>query len=210
MKPTNRILLVSLALSAFACTAQQPDAPEAVPPDVGPDVVGEEITYDLDGTSLTGYLAYDRNLEGPRPGVIVVHQWWGHTDYVRMRADMLAEMGYTAFALDMYGDGKFSRHPDDARKFMMEIVENMDVGVARFEEAKRILEEHPTTDPEKTVAIGYCFGGGLVLHMARGGSDLDGFVSFHGGLHSGATAKPGDVKGKVLVLHGADDPFVAP
>ena len=210
MKQISRLLLASISVFAFSCTAEQPKAPTPVPAEPVPAVQGEEIAYELEGVSLAGYLAYDANQEGPRPGVIVVHQWWGHSEYVRMRADMLAEMGYTAFALDMYGDGKYADHPEDAQKFVMEIVNNMDLAVARFEEAKRILEEHPTTDPTKTAAIGYCFGGGVVLHLARVGSDLDGVASFHGGLETGATADSGVVKADILVLNGEDDPWVTP
>jgi dienelactone hydrolase len=203
-----KILLIGLGTCALGCEAPQPEMTPEVPETQGPDIRGEEVAYEMDGVDFTGYIAYDANQEGPRPGVIVVHEWWGHTDYVRMRADMLAELGYTAFALDMFGDGKLAEHPQDAQKFATEIVTNMDVGVARFEQAKRILEQHPTTDSTRTAAIGYCFGGGLVLHMARVGSDLDGVVSFHGGLDSGVRAGPGDVKAAVLVLNGGADLWV--
>ncbi len=207
MKIIQKTLLVGLSVLTFACTGERPEATSNANTNVEPDIQGEEIVYELDGVDLTGYLAYDANQEGVRPGVIVVHQWWGHSDYVRMRADMLAEMGYTALALDMYGDGKYSEHPEGAQEFMMEIVNNMDLAVARFEEAKRLLEEHPTTDPSKTAAIGYCFGGGVVLHMARVGSDLDGVASFHGGLVTGALAEAGTTTAKILVLNGAADPW---
>jgi dienelactone hydrolase len=208
MKPIHTIVIVALCLVAFACGSEQPDSSTTVPEKMEPNVVGEEVAYRLNDIDFTGYLAYDANQTGPRPGVIVVHQWWGHGDYVRMRARMLAEMGYAAFALDMYGDGKYADHPEDAQKFVTEIVSNMDVGVERFEEAKRLLEAHPATDSTKIAAIGYCFGGGLVLHMARVGSDLDGVASFHGGLESGARAEAGKTKAAVLVLNGGDDPWV--
>ncbi len=171
-------------------------------------VVGEEVSYDVDGVKLTGYLAYDDAIEGERPGVLVVHEWWGHNDYVRKRAEMLAAMGYTALALDMYGDGKSTSHPDDAKKFMMEVFSNMEAGTARFVAARDILESHPTTIDSKTAAIGYCFGGNIVLQMARKGMDLDGVASFHGNLSTQNPAQPGAVKAPMLVMHGADDPFV--
>lgn len=171
-------------------------------------VVGEEIEYDVDGVKLTGYLAYDDAVEGARPGVLIVHEWWGHNDYVRMRADMLAGMGYTALALDMYGDGKSTTHPEDAQKFMMEVFNNMEAGKKRFVAAREILESHATSDAEKTAAIGYCFGGNIVLQMARSGMDLDGVASFHGNLSTQNPAQPGAVKAPMLVMHGADDPFV--
>ena len=173
-----------------------------------PAIVGEDIAYEVDGISMNGYLAYDRNQTGQRPGVLIVHEWWGHNDYVRGRADMLAELGYTAFALDMYGDDKQADHPADAQKFMMEVLNNMSAGESRFRVARKLLEEHATTDASRTAAIGYCFGGGIVLHMARVGTDLKGVASFHGTLATATPAEAGGVSAKLLVAHGADDPFV--
>jgi dienelactone hydrolase len=171
-------------------------------------IVGEEIAYEVDGISMNGYLTYDRNQTGERPGVLIVHEWWGHNDYVRRRADMLAELGYTAFALDMYGDHKQANHPADAQKFMMEVLNNMSAGESRFRAARKLLEEHATTDVSKTAAVGYCFGGGVVLHMARLGADLKGVASFHGSLATATPAEAGSISAKLLVAHGADDPFV--
>lgn len=171
-------------------------------------VVGEEVAYAVDGVEMKGYLAYDSGLEGPRPGVLVVHEWWGHNDYARERARMLAELGYTAFALDMYGGGKQAGHPQDAQAFMLEVISDMDGAVARFQEAQRLLEEHATTDPERTAAIGYCFGGAVVLHMARAGLELDGVASFHGSLGTESPAAPGRTRAKVLVLTGGSDPMI--
>jgi dienelactone hydrolase len=173
-------------------------------------VVGKEIPYTVDGRTFEGYLAYDAKVSGPRPGVLVVHEWWGHGDYVRMRARMLAELGYAAFALDMYGDGKVAEHPDDAKKFMLEVMSNVAGAVKRFQAARELLAKQPTTDPDQISAIGYCFGGAVVLHMARAGHDLDGVASFHGNLATQAPAKKGGVKAKVLVLHGAADAMAPP
>jgi len=173
-----------------------------------PKVHGQEISYEAGGVTLKGYLAYDENQQGQRPGVLVVHEWWGHNDYARRRARMLAEMGYTALAVDMYGDGKQAGHPDDAKKFMMEVMGNMQAAKDRFTAAKKILSQHTSSDGSKIAAIGYCFGGAVVLNMARAGLDLDGVASFHGNLSAHSPAKEGDIKAKVLVLHGADDPFV--
>ncbi len=172
------------------------------------DIRGEEVSYQVGDTTLTGYLAFDANQRGQRPGVIVVHEWWGHNDYVRTRAHMLASMGYTAFALDMYGDGKQAAHPDDAQKFMMEVMSNAQMAQQRFVAAREILEQHETTYPDKTAAIGYCFGGAVVLQMARNGLDLNGVASFHGNLATESPAMEGQVVAKILVMHGADDPFV--
>jgi dienelactone hydrolase len=123
---------------------------------------------------------------------------------------MLAEMGYTALAVDMYGDGKQATHPDDAQKFMMEVMENMQSGTERFMAARELLQQNAMTDPQKIAAIGYCFGGAVVLHMARNGLDLDAVASFHGSLGTSAPAAPGAIKARVLVAHGAEDPFVPP
>ena len=173
-------------------------------------VVGKEIEYTLDGVKMTGYLAYDDAIRGKRPGVLVVHEWWGHNDYARKRARMLAELGYTAFALDMYGDGKLASHPEDAKKVMTEVTRNMAVARKRYNKALEILKNDAHTDVTRIAAIGYCFGGGVVLDMARQGVDIKGVVSFHGSLGTAATAQKGGVRAKVLVLNGAADPFIKP
>jgi dienelactone hydrolase len=211
-------LTAAMLLAAAACKSGSPP-PEATPPaeapaapaGAGEEVDGvrvQEVSYTADGVTLKGYLAHDAKVAGPRPGVLVVHEWWGHNDYTRKRARMLAAMGYTALAVDMYGDGKQAAHPEDAQKFMMEVMSNMPIAVARFEAAKKLLSEQPTVDVQKIAAIGYCFGGAVVLHMARTGMDLDGVASFHGNLATQAPAKPGAVKAKIFVAHGADDGFI--
>jgi dienelactone hydrolase len=171
-------------------------------------VTGEEVEYSANGTTMKGYIAYDPAIEGPRPGVLVVHEWWGHNDYVRKRADMLAQLGYVALAVDMYGDGKQADHPDDAGRFAGELRKNMDLGQKRFEAGLEVLRGHPLVDAERAAAIGYCFGGGVVLEMARRGVDLRGVVSFHGSLGTQTPAQPGGVEAAVLVLNGAADPLV--
>ena len=170
----------------------------------------ETIDYQAGATRMSGYLAYDDAVSGPRPGVLVVHEWWGHNDYVRRRAEMLARLGYVAFALDMYGDGKAAEHPDTAMGFMKEVVGNMPEAERRFNAARAVLARQPGVDPDRIAAIGYCFGGGIVLHMARAGADLDAVVSFHGSLGTEQPAQPGDVKSRVLVFNGADDVMVPP
>ena len=174
------------------------------------DIKGEEVTYEADGISMNGFIAYDANQTGPRPGVLVVHEWWGHNDYARKRAEMLAEMGYVALAVDMYGDGLQADHPEDAGKFASAVFQNMEGAKARFSKAMEILKANPSTDSSKIAAIGYCFGGGVVLHVARFGFPLKGVVSFHGSLDTATPAKPGDIKAAILVCHGAEDPFVSP
>ena len=172
-------------------------------------VVGEEVSYSDDSTELVGYISYDENMESQRPGVIVIHEWWGHNEYVRERADMLAELGYTALALDMYGEGKQAEHPEDAGKFAGMVMSNMDLATARFDAAVELLKAHPSVDSEKIAAIGYCFGGSVALTMANAGKDLDAVAAFHSGVQ--LPIMPGeDLKAKVLVCNGADDPFVSP
>jgi dienelactone hydrolase len=175
-----------------------------------PKVEGKIVEYSAGGVVMKGYLAYDSNINGKRPGILVVHEWWGLNDYARKRARMLAALGYTALALDMYGEGKQATHPDDAARFSSELMKNFDTAKARFMAAMEFLKKQPSVDPEQIAAIGYCFGGGIVLNMARQGADLKGVASFHGSLAAVKPAGLGTVKAKLLVLHGADDKFTTP
>jgi len=173
-------------------------------------IVEKEVTYNSGGTVMKGYVVYNGDVTGKRPGVLVVHEWWGLNSYARKRAHMLAEMGYVAMAVDMYGDGKQATHPDDAGKFATEVMENMGTAKARFTAAYSLLVQQESCNPERIAAIGYCFGGGVVLHMARLGLPLAGVASFHGSLATASPAQPGQVKAKVLVCNGADDQFIPP
>jgi dienelactone hydrolase len=173
-----------------------------------PKIEGKPVEYSAGGVTLKGYLAYDANIKGKRPGVLVVHEWWGQNEYVRNRARMLAELGYTALALDMYGEGKIATHPDDAGKFSSEVMKNFPVAKERFLAALEFLKKQPTVDPANIAAIGYCFGGGVVLNMARQGIDLKGIASFHGSLAVVKPDKPTPIKAAVRVYNGADDKFV--
>src|SRR5512143_934897 len=163
-------------------------------------VTGKDVEYTAGGVTLKGYLAYDTAKKGKSPGVLVVHEWWGLNDYARERARMLARLGYTALAVDMYGEGKTATHPDDAGKFSSELMQNFDTAKARFLAAEDFLKMQPTVDPGRIAAIGYCFGGGVVLNMARQGADLKGVASFHGSLAAVKPAQPGVAKAKILVL----------
>lgn len=171
------------------------------------EITSKVIQYQVDGQSFTGYLAFDDSITGKRPGVLVVHEWWGNNDYARKRAEMLAGLGYTAFALDMYGSGKIADHPEDATKFMNAVMNDMPMAKKRFMAGYNLLRNQPSVNPDKIGAIGYCFGGGVVLAMAREGVDLDGVASFHGMLGTEHPAKDGEVKAKVAVFTGADDPM---
>jgi len=171
-------------------------------------IVEKEVTYDSDGTTMKGYLAYNGDLVGKRPGILVVHEWWGLNSYARKRAHMLAELGYAAMAVDMYGEGRQATHPDDAGKFAQEVMQNIGTAKNRFTAASALLAQQEICDPQRIAAIGYCFGGGVVLHMARLGLPLAGVASFHGSLATASPAQPGQVKAKVLVCNGADDTFI--
>ncbi len=172
-------------------------------------VKGMEVTYATDSTNLKGYIAFDENKKGKRPAILIVHEWWGHNNYVRERADSLAKLGYTAFAVDMYGDGKQADHPSDAGKFAGAVFSNMDEAQARFQAAIDLLKEQESVDADKLAAIGYCFGGSVALTMANSGMDLDAVAAFHSGV--GLPVPPNkNLKAKVLVCNGADDPFISP
>ena len=195
----KNILILLVAVALVAAIAGSASAK--------PNIKGKEVSYSSGTTVMKGYLAYDKNLKGKRPGILVVHEWWGHNEYARKRARMLAEMGYAALAVDMYGDGKQAMHPDDAGKFSSELMKNFDTAKERFTAAMDFLKKQDMVAPGEIAAIGYCFGGGIVLNMARQGLDLKGVASFHGGLAAVKPAQPGEVKAKILVLHGEDDKF---
>lgn len=169
-----------------------------------------EVAYQRGDQKFVGYLASDDSIEGKRPGVLVVHEWWGLNDYARKRADELAELGYVAFAVDMYGDGKTADHPKQAGEFASAVGGNPPLMKARFDAARRMLAKHQTVDPKHLAAIGYCFGGSVALEMARQGADLAAVASFHGALATKNPAQAGKTKAKVLVMTGGDDAMIKP
>lgn len=200
----HRTALTALAAltAATACNPKPADQPPA-----GPGIQTREIEYRAGNTVLHGFIAWDSAKAGKRPGILVVHEWWGLTDHIREQARKLAEAGYVGFAIDMYGDGKHTAHPDTAQQFMNQAMQDQAALAARFAAAREELLKNPHVDPDKIGAIGYCFGGAVVLGQARAGADLDAVVTFHGALIPGKVDS-GAVKGRVLVLTGADDPMV--
>lgn len=168
----------------------------------------ETVEYKQGDTVLEGYVAYDDALTGKRPGVVIVHQWRGAGDYEKKRAEMLAQLGYVAFVADIYGKGVRPATPADAGKEAGKYKSNRNLLRARAEAALNQLKKHPMTDASRTAAMGYCFGGTTALEMARANQELLGVVSFHGGLSAQPGLEAKTVKPKVLVLHGAADPFV--
>jgi dienelactone hydrolase len=173
------------------------------------EIKSQEIDYKAGDTPLSGFLAYDDAAKGKRPGILVVHEWWGHNQHARDQALRLAKAGYVAFALDMYGKGKLATHPKDATAFMEAVMKDQKVVAARFDAALEILKKQPQVNPAKIGAFGYCFGGAVALIRARAGEDLRAVVTFHGNLSAGAgTAQKGQVKARILVQTGEADPFV--
>ena len=168
----------------------------------------EAVTYKDGDLELRGIVFWDDAFTGPRPGVLVVHEWWGLNDYAKLRAEMLAESGYVAFAGDMYGDGKMTRHADEAKGWMQQITANTEAWQRRAGLALEQLKSHPNVQSEKLAAIGYCFGGATVMQLAYAGEDLDGVVSFHGSLPPATPQQAAKVKARVLIAHGDADGFV--
>lgn len=167
----------------------------------------ETVEYKQGDTTLEGYLAYDDTVKGPRPGVLIVHQWMGLTPYEQHRAEMLASLGYVAFCADIYGKGVRPQNYKEAGAEATKYKTDRQLLRARVNAGLDTLKKNELVDPHRVAAIGYCFGGTTVLELARSGADLNGVVSFHGGLDSPTPADGKNIKCKVLVCHGADDPF---
>lgn len=172
------------------------------------EVKTEVVEYRHGDVVLEGYLAYDDSFQGKRPGVLVVHEWNGHNPYVRKRAERLARLGYVAFALDMYGKGVRAKNAKEAAALAGIYKGDRKLMRARAAAGLAVLRNRPETDPARLAAIGYCFGGTAVLELARSGADLVSVVSFHGGLDTPTPEDARHIKGKVLALHGGDDPYV--
>lgn len=170
----------------------------------------EHVEYTYGETVLEGYLAYDDAIRDKRPGILVVHEWKGLNAYAMGRAAQLARLGYIAFAVDMYGKGILAKDHEEAAKLSGAYRNDRQLMRARIQAALEVLKQQPLVDPSRIAAIGYCFGGMTVLELARSGVDVKGVASFHGGLDTPNPADAKQIKGKVLVLHGADDRFVTP
>jgi len=172
-------------------------------------IQNKELHYTAaDGTQLVGYYAYDDAIKVKQPGILVVHEWWGLNDYARHRATQLAKLGYAALAIDMYGEGKHTDKAGEAMKMMHSVFNDASTSMVRAKAGLELLKAQPQVDIHKIGAIGYCFGGKIVLDMVRAGMPLNGVVSFHGALASATPAKADVVKAKILVLHGAADSMV--
>jgi dienelactone hydrolase len=172
-------------------------------------VVTKTISYQHDGKTMQGYLAYDDAKAGARPGVLVIHEWWGLNDYAKSRTRQLAEMGYVAFAADMFGDGQVTRDPKQAQAWST-AASQAGLLATRSKAGLEVLKKQPQVDPGRVAAIGFCFGGTTVLQLAYSGEDLRGVVTFHGGLVVPDDAQAKRIKAPLLVLHGAEDTFIKP
>jgi dienelactone hydrolase len=191
--------MTSVLLAAVACAASA----EA-------KIVTKTVEYKLGGTTLQGYLAYDDAIAGKRPGVLVVHQWMGLTDYEETRAVMLAHLGYVAFCADIYGKGVRPQSIQEAGAEATKYKSDRQLLRARVNAGLDELKKNELVDPTRVAAIGYCFGGTTVIELALSGADLNGVVSFHGGLDAPNPADAKNIRCKVLALAGADDPFQNP
>jgi len=169
----------------------------------------EPITYTDGKTTMKGFVVYDDAVAGKRPGIVMVHEWWGITPHIHNEAHNFAQQGYTVFIADMYGDAKTADNPKDAGALSGGVMKDPAAMESRFKAAQAELAKQPTVNPQRIGAVGYCFGGAVVLNMARTGDDLAAVAGFHAslGLNTPAPA-PGTVKAKILILNGADDPFV--
>jgi dienelactone hydrolase len=198
-----RISWVAAVLIIAACNNNAPKTSETKKP----NIKEANITIDQAGTPMDCFVAYNSNSDQKRPGILVVPEWWGMNDYVKMRARKLAELGYIAMTVDVYGNGKIADNPDSAGKFASVFYKAPQLAKARLDAAIAKLKTYSQTDTSKMAAIGYCFGGGVVLNSARLGEDLKGVVSFHGNL-IGTPANKDLLKSKILVCYGLDDQFV--
>jgi dienelactone hydrolase len=190
------IVLISLSITAFTINIKKSSGMKET-----------TITYIADGVSYNGYVVYDEQIKGKRPAILVIHEWWGLNDYTKMRAKKLAALGYIAMAVDMYGNGKLATNPEEAKELASVFYKNPQLSKTILDAAINKIKEFEQTDTKNIAAIGYCFGGSVVLNAAKLGADLKAVVSFHGGL-AGVPANREVLKANILVCHGGSDKFV--
>lgn len=203
------LCLLPVLLTILPAQAQNESQEAAAPVDItqGPRVVGEPFTYSTGGQTYQGYLARNVADDEPRPAVLIVHEWWGINDYVKARADQLAALGFVALAVDMYGNGQNTTHPDEAGQFASRVMQDWPTARASLEAAMAKLSQNPAVRGDRMAAIGYCFGGGVVMNMALAGMPIRAAISFHGS-PTQAVAKPQAFGGVVQIHNGAEDPLV--
>lgn len=201
------LFITVTAIVSVSCNDQSTTKTEPPAEIKKPGIKEMDISYAGDNTTMNGFVAYDTSIDTKRPAILVIPEWWGLNDYPKMRARELAKLGYMAMAVDMYGNGLTTDSPSTAGKLATPFYANPQKAKARIDAALVALRSYQQTDTNKIAAIGYCFGGGMVLNMARLGENFKGVVSFHGSL-VGTPANKDLLKAKILVCHGADDPFV--
>ncbi|MDB4977785.1 MAG: dienelactone hydrolase [Myxococcaceae bacterium] len=205
-----RSLVLSLALGSAACThatAGKPTvepAPTTAAATTSGDISTQDLSYEAGDTHLKGFLASPPG-SAKHPGVLVAPEWWGIDEHARDIARKLAAQGYVALVIDVYGDGKVTEHPADAKTWMMEVMKDPDVGTKRFEAGRTALLANARVDSMRTAAIGYCMGGALVLQAARRGDDFKAVASLHGNYATQTPLVKGEFPGKIFVAHGAAD-----
>jgi dienelactone hydrolase len=202
------LFVVMLAINAFMTgCSDQPAATTDTPKADSVAIKEENVNYTADTAKLVGFVAYNGASSQPRPAVLVIPEWWGMTEYPKTRARQLASLGYIAFVVDMYGNGAVADSPSLAGKLATPFYTDPKLAASRFMAALNILKSYPQADTTKIAAIGYCFGGSIVLNAAKMGAPLNGVVSFHGDLR-GVPADKNLLKAKILVCHGLADSFV--
>jgi dienelactone hydrolase len=174
------------------------------------ELKSQMVEYKQGDATLEGYLSYDDQFTGQRPGILVVHEWMGLNDYAKSRADQLAQLGYVAFAADIYGKGVRPTTPQEAGVESGKYKSDRPLLRSRVLAGLEVLKAQPNVNSSRLAAIGYCFGGTAVLELARSGADVKAIVSFHGGLSTPTPQDAKNIKAQILALHGADDPFVKP
>ncbi|HEV7620449.1 MAG TPA: dienelactone hydrolase family protein [Flavisolibacter sp.] len=204
-------ILSLISLISFSCANQTSTADGDRKNNSSDSIIISEqnVSYSADGITFNGFLAFDSSKTGKRPTILIVHEWWGLTDYTKNRARQLAKLGYVAMAVDMYGNGKIAADPKEAQDLATPFYKDPQLCKTRLDAALSKIKEFAFTDPDKIAAIGYCYGGFVVLNAAKLGADLKGVVSFHGDL-SGVAPDKKLLKAKILVCHGGADQFVGP
>lgn len=207
MKLCKQISGLLLIAAVLLSSCKSGDKKKETSSDKTPKLKEEVVNYQVDSLTMNSYVVYDENIEGRRPAVLVIHEWWGLNDYAKMRARKLAELGYIAMAVDMYGNGQMGPDPASAEKLAMPFYMNPQKAKQHFDAAMENFKRNTIVDQTKMAVMGYCFGGGISIGIARMGAAIKGAVSFHGNLNI-VPANKDLLKAEILVCHGNADPFV--
>jgi dienelactone hydrolase len=196
----SKSIIITIIILGFCSVVRSANFP--------PAIKEETVSYTVNGVVYKGFIAYDENIKGKRPAILVVPEWWGVNDYTKMRARKLAELGYIAMVSDVFGGGKVAANPTEAQQLTGPMYKDPALAKSLLDGAANKLKEYPQTDQDNLAAIGYCFGGFVALNYAKLGADLKGVVSFHGGM-GGTPVDKKLLKAKILVCQGGSDKFVS-